>query len=900
MADLSSLSDQELLSLYNTVSGGAPPAIAPPKTEDSGNLGRFGAGLKSGAKRRALGLLQLALEAAGQEDSGVYKDTKDLAAQYLEETRGTGFSGTMGEIIGDPLTAAMLPVGGAATGLSAMAKLGALGGAIEGFTRPTEEGDSRLTNTALAGATGAVAAPVIGYAAGKAGQLLEVPVNAAKGAINTAKRLSGRVAADNLIGLEVSMGGGYDDFARAIQGMSEEATALFKQGVGAGLSPRQAYLAAKAKDHGAALTKGMLTQDPTAQRLEDYAAQGVLNSDASKVATATAESNRAAMRDWAGKLRTLVSGADSGPIDETAVADAVASGVKTRAAELKGPASEAYKLGAQSKARVGTENLADFAPNLKQALRDEGVDFSASPTFTKDIKAISKLTRQDDGGEYAIKSFKWAALDKIKQRIGSRARFDVNLNQVADYGQRQEILAYRKAAAQFNEKLDGIITNGLLKNPDEAAAALRKAPALWKEYRQTIYGKDGKAALGKIVDYDMTDRQVADFFGSSLSGKGDTQKVVAQLKNVLGDDSEAFGQVRGMFLNRLFKGALTEGDEIGGKSFGTALNTQWRQFETKNKALMDELFTPDMQKEIRDFVATSYLMSARNASKANPSGSGIVAMDGLINLFSRMGGNGIVGDLAKAGGKAVLLRGNSKQAIRSISEPLKDLGQKSTVISDALRRIGAVSGVQANRAASDALANPGEPTPTSDGPALQGLSDAELLQMYGEGDTGIAATPSSAALPADIRQDEGLRHQSYLDTTGHKTVGYGFNMDSGIARNVWKRSGIPLDFDAVYEGRATLNDAQAEALGSASFEIARRDAESIYDNFDNLSAPRKEALLNLSYQLGKSTLQDFGKFNSAVKQERWADAVRHLLKTRYATQTPERARQVARKLLSEG
>lgn len=902
MADLSKYSTEELLALYGENKAAPPKKQTPAATaEEASFLDNLGSGVLSGAKRRALGLLQLALEGAGQTDSDIYKDTEMLADQYLRETKGTGVGGTIGEIAGDPLTAATLPIGGSGGGLLQLAKMGFGLGAAEGFTRPTSEGESRALNTGVSALTGTVAAPVIGYVGGKAGEILDYGANKATDAVKFISRKMGSMPTDDIIGLEVAAGSSYDDLARAVEGMSDDAVALFKQGVNAGLSPRQSYLAAKAKDKGISLTKGMLTQDPAAQRLEDYAAQGVLNQNASKVATATGESNKAAARGWADQLLADVSGSADALTDETSVADSVARAVKSRAADLKGPASAAYKVGAQSKARVATENLSDFPTTIKSELRTDGVDFNASPTFKRDLKMMERLTRKS-GDDFSIKSIKWPALDKLKQNISSKARFDVNLNQVSDYAQRQEILAYRKTASALNGKLDDIITNNLLENPDEAAAALRKAPALWKEYRQTIYGNDGKSALGKIVDYDMTDRQVADLFGSSLAGRGDTQKVVAQLKNALGDNSAEFGQVRGMFMNRLFKGALTEGDDIGGKTFGTALNTQWRQFKTKNKALMDELFTPDMQREIQDFVSTSYLMSARNASKTNPSGSGITMMDGVINLFQRMGASGtMLGDLAQAGGKAALLRGNSKQAIQSIAEPLKNMGSKSRIISDALKATGAAAGIQSNRIVSDAIPPGATPSPAlpSDNP-LQGMSDEELLRMYQESapeSLPKASQSESSALPEDIRRDEGLRHAAYEDTTGHKTVGFGFNMDSGIARRVWKKAGISVPFDDVYTGKAAINDAHAEALGRESFSIALDDATSLYENFARLSPERKEALLNLSYQLGKPKLAGLESFNAAVRKGAWAEAVRQLLKTKYALQTPDRAREIARKLL---
>lgn len=183
---------------------------------------------------------------------------------------------------------------------------------------------------------------------------------------------------------------------------------------------------------------------------------------------------------------------------------------------------------------------------------------------------------------------------------------------------------------------------------------------------------------------------------------------------------------------------------------------------------------------------------------------------------------------------------------------------------------------------------------------LSKIPDSELLKMYGDTqkapDTNDVFNPVDS-LPSDIKKDEGLKHSVYYDATGNKTVGYGFNMDSGIAKRAWKTAGIPVPFDAVYSGNAAISDAHAQALGNTSFNIATQDASDIYKDLGRLSQSRQEALLNLSYQLGKPTLQKFKSFNSAVNRGAWPEAVRYLLKSDYAQQAPGRAREVARKLL---
>jgi len=158
--------------------------------------------------------------------------------------------------------------------------------------------------------------------------------------------------------------------------------------------------------------------------------------------------------------------------------------------------------------------------------------------------------------------------------------------------------------------------------------------------------------------------------------------------------------------------------------------------------------------------------------------------------------------------------------------------------------------------------------------------------------------PQSFNLPQDIQQAEGVRHAAYTDTTGNRTIGYGFNLDSGIAPKIWKKAGIATPFDDVYGGAVQISDAEAKALGNASYEIAMNDAQDVYTNLSSLPKQKQAALLNLSYNLGKPKLKEFAKFNAAVNSGRWKDAARELLRSKYKTQTGNRANEIARALLA--
>lgn len=163
---------------------------------------------------------------------------------------------------------------------------------------------------------------------------------------------------------------------------------------------------------------------------------------------------------------------------------------------------------------------------------------------------------------------------------------------------------------------------------------------------------------------------------------------------------------------------------------------------------------------------------------------------------------------------------------------------------------------------------------------------------------GQTPTQKRSTLPRDIIIDEGLRGTSYLDTLGNRTVGIGFNMDDSAARKTWKRSGISADFDEVYAGNQGLTPQQSMQLANISYNIAVKDARSLIRNFDQLAPARQKALVNMSYQMGKNKLSGFEKMIKNIERRQWIKAANEVFNSRYAEQTPERARRIAMQILS--
>ena len=140
--------------------------------------------------------------------------------------------------------------------------------------------------------------------------------------------------------------------------------------------------------------------------------------------------------------------------------------------------------------------------------------------------------------------------------------------------------------------------------------------------------------------------------------------------------------------------------------------------------------------------------------------------------------------------------------------------------------------------------------------------------------------------------DEGYRDMAYLDTTGHVTVGIGFNMDSPNARETWADAGIHDNFDLVYNRTIPITLDEAWALLNTCIDNCKTDLLSILHDFDSYPENIKMALINLCFNLGLPKLTGFTTFLGRIRLGNYAGAALDLSMTLWAMQLPERAKRV--------
>jgi lysozyme len=124
-----------------------------------------------------------------------------------------------------------------------------------------------------------------------------------------------------------------------------------------------------------------------------------------------------------------------------------------------------------------------------------------------------------------------------------------------------------------------------------------------------------------------------------------------------------------------------------------------------------------------------------------------------------------------------------------------------------------------------------------------------------------------------LRTEEGFRARAYTDTTGHLTIGYGFNVESGISQRA----------------AAALLQAQVEELQESLLQ---------YPWYAAMDPVRQSVMLDLAFNDGLTGLLHFVDMITAIKRGNWVSARAELLNSIGAREAPKRYQALAQLLLT--
>jgi len=129
--------------------------------------------------------------------------------------------------------------------------------------------------------------------------------------------------------------------------------------------------------------------------------------------------------------------------------------------------------------------------------------------------------------------------------------------------------------------------------------------------------------------------------------------------------------------------------------------------------------------------------------------------------------------------------------------------------------------------------------------------------------------------------DEGYREKPYIDSEGYPTGGIGIRLGP---------KGASL---GMYQFTIPRNVAELWALTHAQDMEARLSAsDALRPVWGGLEQARKDALVNMAFQLGFEGLMGFRKMLAAVRAGNWQEATRQGKDSKWYGQTKDRATRV--------
>ena len=135
----------------------------------------------------------------------------------------------------------------------------------------------------------------------------------------------------------------------------------------------------------------------------------------------------------------------------------------------------------------------------------------------------------------------------------------------------------------------------------------------------------------------------------------------------------------------------------------------------------------------------------------------------------------------------------------------------------------------------------------------------------------------------EIAFDEGVILETYLCSLSHKTVGIGH---------------LCLEGEPEYDlpiGTA-VDQSRVNALFEQDIYRTLGDCRQIYDGFDDMPPELQKILANMCFQLGRTRLSKFVLTNELIKSGDLKGASIEMLKSRWAEQTPNRAKRLSQRL----
>lgn len=146
-------------------------------------------------------------------------------------------------------------------------------------------------------------------------------------------------------------------------------------------------------------------------------------------------------------------------------------------------------------------------------------------------------------------------------------------------------------------------------------------------------------------------------------------------------------------------------------------------------------------------------------------------------------------------------------------------------------------------------------------------------------------------LVQELRDDEGEKLRAYKDHLGYWTIGVGHLIDPARGAN-------PAPFGVDLRNGGFITAEQSEQLLLADIAEKEKQLDARLAWWRTLSDNRQRVLLNMAFQLGINGLLAFKNTLACVHKGDYRGATAGMLASKWAAQTPNRAKRLADRMVA--
>jgi lysozyme len=143
---------------------------------------------------------------------------------------------------------------------------------------------------------------------------------------------------------------------------------------------------------------------------------------------------------------------------------------------------------------------------------------------------------------------------------------------------------------------------------------------------------------------------------------------------------------------------------------------------------------------------------------------------------------------------------------------------------------------------------------------------------------------SNAEIAERLEFHEGRKAESYYCSGGYLTQGIGHNLEANP---------LTKDQKSKIKDLNHWTDAEIDMILADDVYQCKVLMTQLIDGFEGFDDERQYALVDMCFQLGAGGVAKFKKMLKAMREKDWEEAERQCLDSKYARQTPVRARRIA-------